>query len=96
MPGAHAFHGQTVLSGSDACEVHQVASPRGLAHAPRLPLDLHDTCIAQQMEVDFETLTDLEGFWGSIPPEAHKAWSQRMQVRTRAAVHSLAWLGALA
>ncbi|KAK9802847.1 hypothetical protein WJX73_007310 [Symbiochloris irregularis] len=32
-----------------------------------------------ELEVEFETLTDVESFWGSIPPAAHKAWSQRMQ-----------------
>lgn len=32
-----------------------------------------------QLEVSFETLAELEQFWGSIPPEPHKAWSQDLQ-----------------
>lgn len=27
----------------------------------------------------FERLAELETFWGSIPPDAHKAWAQRMR-----------------
>lgn len=32
-----------------------------------------------ELEVEFQTLAELEAFWGSIPAEQHKAWSQRMQ-----------------
>eukprot|EP00890_Picochlorum_soloecismus_P005463 jgi/Picsp_1/5918/NSC_03275-R1_hypothetical protein COCSUDRAFT_53450 [Coccomyxa subellipsoidea C-169] len=31
-----------------------------------------------ELEVEFETLTDLETFWGSIPSDLHKAWSGKM------------------
>ena len=34
-----------------------------------------------QLEVDFESLAELERFWAAIPPEQHRAWSQRAQVR---------------
>lgn len=33
-----------------------------------------------QLEVEFDSFSQLEGFWGSIPPVEHKAWSQRVQV----------------
>ena len=33
-----------------------------------------------QLEVEFPTLARLEAFWAAIPPEEHKAWSQRLQV----------------
>ena len=33
-----------------------------------------------QLEVEFENLADLESFWARIPPQDHKAWSQRAQV----------------
>ena len=33
-----------------------------------------------QLEVEFETLAEVEGFWAAIPPAEHKAWSQRAQV----------------
>ncbi|EIE23756.1 hypothetical protein COCSUDRAFT_53450 [Coccomyxa subellipsoidea C-169] len=29
------------------------------------------------MEVDFDTLAELEAFWSSIPQQDHKAWSER-------------------
>ncbi|BDA47699.1 hypothetical protein COCOBI_10-5500 [Coccomyxa sp. Obi] len=29
------------------------------------------------MEVDFDTLSELEAFWSSIPQQDHKAWSER-------------------
>ncbi|CAL5220910.1 g3005 [Coccomyxa viridis] len=32
-----------------------------------------------ELEVDFSTLAELEQFWASIPPQDHKAWSQRAQ-----------------
>lgn len=32
-----------------------------------------------ELEVSFSTLAELEEFWASIPPDRHKAWSQRMQ-----------------
>jgi len=31
-----------------------------------------------QLEVEFETLADLETFWGSIPSDLHKAWSGKI------------------
>lgn len=33
-----------------------------------------------QLEVEFDSFAQLEGFWGAIPPVEHKAWSQRVQV----------------
>jgi hypothetical protein len=36
-----------------------------------------------QLEVEFETLAELEQFWAAIPPKLHKPWSQRMQARNR-------------
>jgi hypothetical protein len=33
-----------------------------------------------QLEVEFDTLAELEEFWASIPQQDHKAWSQRAQV----------------
>ena len=35
-----------------------------------------------QLEVEFDTLAELEHFWSAIPPQDHKAWSQRAQVYT--------------
>lgn len=32
------------------------------------------------MEVDFDTLAELETFWASIPQQEHKAWSERARV----------------
>eukprot|EP00884_Botryococcus_braunii_P007491 jgi/Botrbrau1/16743/Bobra.0277s0001.1 len=32
-----------------------------------------------ELEVEFDSFAQLEGFWGSIPPVEHKAWSQRVQ-----------------
>lgn len=32
-----------------------------------------------ELEITFETLSELEQFWASIPAEAHKSWSQKMQ-----------------
>ncbi|PSC76447.1 sorbosone dehydrogenase [Micractinium conductrix] len=32
-----------------------------------------------ELEVSFDSLADLEEFWMSVPPVAHKAWGQRMQ-----------------
>ncbi len=32
-----------------------------------------------ELEVTFDTLSELEQFWASIPPDAHRAWSQRLQ-----------------
>ena len=37
-----------------------------------------DWCM--QLEVEFDTLAELEHFWAAIPPQDHKAWSQRAQV----------------
>lgn len=31
-----------------------------------------------ELEITLETLAELEQFWATIPPEAHKHWSQRM------------------
>ena len=31
------------------------------------------------MEVSFDCLAELEEFWASIPPDLHRAWSQRLQ-----------------
>lgn len=33
-----------------------------------------------QLEVELDNLAELEAFWGQIPSQAHKAWSQRAQV----------------
>ena len=33
-----------------------------------------------QLEIELDSLAQLESFWGQIPPRAHKAWSQRAQV----------------
>lgn len=33
-----------------------------------------------QLEIELDNLAQLETFWGQIPPQAHKAWSQRAQV----------------
>lgn len=42
---------------------------------PRLKLDdLH-----AQLEVAFDSMAELEAFWDAIPPERHRAWSQRAQ-----------------
>lgn len=32
-----------------------------------------------ELEVGLDSLAQLETFWGQIPPQAHKAWSQRAQ-----------------
>lgn len=32
-----------------------------------------------QLEVAFDSIAELEGFWAAIPPERHRAWSQRAQ-----------------
>ncbi|KAI7838971.1 hypothetical protein COHA_007257 [Chlorella ohadii] len=32
-----------------------------------------------ELEVRFDSLADLEGFWSAIPQQQHKAWGQRMQ-----------------
>ncbi|KAL3143443.1 hypothetical protein ABBQ38_002260 [Trebouxia sp. C0009 RCD-2024] len=32
-----------------------------------------------ELEIEVDSLTQLETFWGQIPPQAHKAWSQRAQ-----------------
>lgn len=42
---------------------------------------------SMQLEVEFETLALLEGFWAAIPPAEHKAWSQRARVRQIALWH---------
>ena len=36
--------------------------------------------IGMQLEIEVDNLAQLEAFWGQIPPQAHKAWSQRAQV----------------
>ncbi len=36
-----------------------------------------------QLEVEFESLAELEQFWAAVPPDAHRAWSQRAQVHPR-------------
>lgn len=36
--------------------------------------------VCLQLEVEFATLAELEQFWAKIPPQEHKAWSQRAQV----------------
>ena len=36
-------------------------------------------CLPAQLEVEFESLAELEQFWAAIPPELHRAWSQRAQ-----------------
>lgn len=38
--------------------------------------------VTAQLEVEFEGLAELEQFWAAIPPEQHRAWSQRAQVRS--------------
>ena len=35
--------------------------------------------VSAQLEVEFESLAELEQFWAAIPPELHRAWSQRAQ-----------------
>jgi hypothetical protein len=32
-----------------------------------------------ELEVEFETLSELETFWSSIPPTKHRAWGQKLQ-----------------
>ncbi|PRW33051.1 hypothetical protein C2E21_8037 [Chlorella sorokiniana] len=32
-----------------------------------------------ELEVRFDSLAELEGFWSAIPQQQHKAWGQRMQ-----------------
>lgn len=32
-----------------------------------------------ELEVAFDSIAELEGFWAAIPPERHRAWSQRAQ-----------------
>jgi hypothetical protein len=32
-----------------------------------------------ELEVSFDSLADLEVFWGSIPTPAHKAWGERLR-----------------
>ena len=34
-----------------------------------------------QLEIEVDSLAQLEAFWGQISPQAHKAWSQRAQVQ---------------
>ena len=49
----------------------------------RTLLHLADTVdVCMQLEVEFNTLAELELFWAAIPPQDHKAWSQRAQVCT--------------
>lgn len=46
-----------------------------LQHLPALPTRSTDA----QLEVAFDSMAELEAFWGAIPPERHRAWSQRAQ-----------------
>ena len=39
-----------------------------------------DRVVILQLEVELDNLAQLEAFWAQIPPQAHKAWSQRAQV----------------
>jgi hypothetical protein len=32
-----------------------------------------------QLEVAFDSIAELDSFWSAIPPERHRAWSQRAQ-----------------
>ena len=32
-----------------------------------------------QLEVVFDSMAELEAFWAAIPPDRHRAWSQRAQ-----------------
>ncbi|KAK9814758.1 hypothetical protein WJX72_011027 [[Myrmecia] bisecta] len=32
-----------------------------------------------ELEVEFDSMAELEMFWGSIPPTEHRAWGQRLQ-----------------
>lgn len=32
-----------------------------------------------ELEVTFASLAELEEFWAAIPPDAHRAWAQRLQ-----------------
>ena len=32
-----------------------------------------------QLEVAFDSMVELDAFWSAIPPERHRAWSQRAQ-----------------
>jgi len=39
--------------------------------------------VGVQLEVEFDSLAELEQFWAAVPPDAHRAWSQRAQVHPR-------------
>ena len=41
---------------------------------------IKNVAFAMQLEVELESLAQLETLWSQIPPQAHKAWSQRAQV----------------
>ena len=43
-----------------------------------------------QLEIELDSLAQLEAFWGQLPPREHKAWSERAQVGSQAAVSRLA------
>ena len=43
-----------------------------------------DVSCCVQLEIELDSLAQLESFWGQIAPQAHKAWSQRAQVCTQA------------
>lgn len=43
-----------------------------------------DVSYCVQLEIELDSLAQLESFWGQIAPQAHKAWSQRAQVCTQA------------
>ena len=34
---------------------------------------------SMQLEVAFDSMVELDAFWSAIPPERHRAWSQRAQ-----------------
>ena len=53
-------------------------------------------CVPAQLEVEFESLAELEQFWAAIPPELHRAWSQRAQARLPCRHFSQHWYTAVA
>ena len=46
----------------------------------RVECSLADRVVTLQLEVELDNLAQLEAFSAQIPPQAHKAWSQRAQV----------------
>ena len=38
-------------------------------------------CLSTQVDLDFDSLSDVDEFWNTLPQQEHRAWLQRMQVR---------------